>query len=118
MLKGKALDIGKSSAIIDWKVEKLDSDRSSLKLSWKYSEEKKKVRQFILYRSTDNSPLSTYKVILRNESVLLNQSNTRTQSFEFFDQELKPRRKYKYQIIAKLSDGSYSPLSDLVEIKS
>jgi uncharacterized protein len=77
-------------------------DRSSGKVSLKWSYEQKVVHAFRIYRTAGEESPRLYKT---------------TKDTQFSDQMLEPGITYKYQVIAVFNDGTQSSFSNSVEIR-
>jgi len=75
-------------------------------LSWDYLNSEL-IQDFQIYRSADNSTLMLYKTVAADDMT----------NFSFKDYDVKPGKRYFYQIMARHLDGGHSSLSKTLTIK-
>lgn len=93
----------------------ITGDKVGLVISWDYALYKDLVG-FKIYRSMDAEPFVQYAVYNINEAKGLYDSVTEIINvqgeYRYIDRHVFPTRRYRYQVVAMFSDGTFSPASN------
>ncbi len=93
-----------------------DRRAKNITLSWRYNAEDE-VRTFIIYRSRDGEPISSYTSVTPEESgTTQGRGRRRARLFRFTDNSLRMSTDYQYSIKVLWHDGGQSSLSEAVEV--
>lgn len=107
---GSRIDDGKRATITELAAT-AQSDRVILTFSCLYPVDPE---YFQIYRSLNDGPLVTFRTLPVTSKQLY---RTGKQAFRFSDLEVKPGSTVTYQVLARYSDGGFTPLSEQVSAK-
>jgi len=98
----KPLDSGKRNPVENFKII-FNKNKMNNEISWNYASNLKNIKKLVLYRSSNENKLATYKTL---NSIDRDKNNE--QSFFILDNEIKSGESYQYKILIRFKDGGYS----------